>query len=127
MFSGENLLPRVTQFLGLSVSVVLQFAEERVLLSQQHFDVLHAHSDYPGANVRLKSVDTLARQKRGVVEICRPNSRFFTVTRCILNKLTKSLFECELCRRALWCYSSLFIALVVRTAMITRSCFYSEI
>lgn len=53
-----------THFLGLSVSVVLQFAEEGVLLGQQHFDILHTHSDYPGANVRLKSVDTLVGQRR---------------------------------------------------------------
>lgn len=48
-----------TQFLGLSVSVVLQFAEEGILLGQQYFDVLHTDSDYPGADVRLESVDTL--------------------------------------------------------------------
>lgn len=46
------------------MSVILQFAEEGVLLGQQHFDVLHTHSDYPGANVRLKSVDTLQGQRR---------------------------------------------------------------
>lgn len=53
-----------TQFLGLSMRVILQFTEEGVLLGQQHFDVLHAHSDYPGANIWLKSVDTLIG-KRG--------------------------------------------------------------
>lgn len=48
-----------TQCLGLSMSVVLQLAEERVLLGQQHFDVLHTHPDDPGADVRLQSVDAL--------------------------------------------------------------------
>lgn len=60
-----------THFLGLSVSVLLQFAEEGVLLGQQHFDVLHTHSDYPGANVRLKSVDTLVGQRGDVVVILK--------------------------------------------------------
>lgn len=55
-----NLAGR-TGLLGLSVSVGFQLAEEGVLLCQQHFDVLHAYSDYPGANIRLKSVDTLRR------------------------------------------------------------------
>lgn len=57
-----------TKFLGLSVGVFLQFAEVGVLLGQQHFDVLHAHSDYPGADVRLKSVDTLVRQRGDAVD-----------------------------------------------------------
>lgn len=56
-----------TYFLGLSVSIILQFAEEGVLLGQQHFNVLNTHSDYPGANIRLKSVDTLAGERRDVV------------------------------------------------------------
>lgn len=55
-----------TQFLGLSVSVVLQLAEEGVLLGQQNFDVLHTHSNYPGANIWLKSVDTLVGQSGGL-------------------------------------------------------------
>lgn len=53
----------LTQFLGLSVCVVLQFTEEGVLLGQQYFDVLYTHSDYPGANIWLKSVDTLIGQR----------------------------------------------------------------
>lgn len=59
-----------TDFLGLSVSVLLQLAEERILLSQQHFDVLHAHCDDPGANVGLERVDTLmgGRERRDVRE-----------------------------------------------------------
>lgn len=48
-----------TYFLGLSVGVILQFAEERVLLGQQNFNILHTHSDYPGADVWLKRVDAL--------------------------------------------------------------------
>lgn len=79
-----------TQFLGLSVSVVLQFAEEGVLLGQQHFDVLHTHSDYPGANVRLESVDTLVGQRRDVVDNLQTNilkPRLLTVTRRIKNEL----------------------------------------
>ena len=62
-----------TNFLGLSVSVLLQLAEEGVLLGQQHFDVLHTHCDYPGADVRLKSVDTLSGQ-RGDVLVNNPQS-----------------------------------------------------
>lgn len=42
----------------------LQFAEEGVLLGQQHFDVLHTHRDHPGANIWLKSVDTLVGERR---------------------------------------------------------------
>lgn len=89
-----------TYFLGLSVSVVLQFAEEGVLLGQQHFDVLHTHSDYPGANVRLKSVDTLQGQRR---ESCSQSqeqqnkSRFLTVTQRIKDEVIISISECELC------------------------------
>lgn len=52
-----------TYFLGLSVGVILQFAKEGVLLGQQNFDVLHTHTDYPGANVRLKSVDALVGER----------------------------------------------------------------
>lgn len=54
-----------TYFFGLGVSVALQLAEEGVLLGQQHFDVLHAHSDYPRANVGLQSVDALAGRGDG--------------------------------------------------------------
>lgn len=53
-----------THFLGLSMSAVLQLAEEGVLLGQQHFNVLHTHSDYPGVNIWLKSVDTLVGEER---------------------------------------------------------------
>ena len=58
----------LTHFLGLGVGVVLQLAEEGVLLGQQHFDVLHTHSDYPGANIRLESVDTLVGQRGDVAD-----------------------------------------------------------
>lgn len=57
-----------THLFGLSVRVVLQLAEEGVLLRQQHFDVVHAHSDYPGADVRLQSVNALAEQRRTRME-----------------------------------------------------------
>lgn len=62
----REFLATPTDFLGLSMSVVLQLAEEGVLLGQQHFNVLHTHSDYSGANVRLKSVDTLVGDRRDV-------------------------------------------------------------
>lgn len=54
-----------TYFFGLAVSVALQLAEEGVLLGQQHFDVLHAHSDYPRADVGLQSVDALVGRAGG--------------------------------------------------------------
>lgn len=68
-----------TDFLGLSMSVVLQLAEEGVLLGQQHFNVLHTHSDYSGADVRLKTVDTLVGERRDVLgkpcaDITNPDS-----------------------------------------------------
>lgn len=64
-----------TYFFGLSMSVALQFAEEGVLLGQQHFDVLHAHSDYPGANVGLQSVDALVGSRdRGKMSRAGPES-----------------------------------------------------
>lgn len=44
-------LAKHTYFLGLGVGVILQFAEEGVLLGQQNFNVLHTHSDYPGADI----------------------------------------------------------------------------
>lgn len=47
------------------MSVALQFAEEGVLLGQEHFDVLHAHSDYPRADVGLQSVDALVERGDG--------------------------------------------------------------
>lgn len=56
-------LARHTYFLGLSVGVILQFAKEGVLLGQQNFNVLHAHSDYPGADIWLKSVDALVGER----------------------------------------------------------------
>lgn len=56
-------LARHTYFLGLSVGVILQFAEERVLLGQQNFNILHTHSDYPGVDVWLKSVDALMGER----------------------------------------------------------------
>lgn len=52
-----------TYFLGLSVGVILQFAKEGVLLGQQNFNVLHTHSDYPGADIWLKSVDALVGER----------------------------------------------------------------
>lgn len=52
-----------TYFLGLSVGVILQFAKEGVLLGQQNFNVLHAHSNYPGADIRLKRVDALVEER----------------------------------------------------------------
>lgn len=59
-----------THFFGLGVSIVFQFAEERVLLGQQHFNVLHTHFDYPGANIWLKSVDTLVGETK---KLCLAN------------------------------------------------------
>lgn len=53
-----------TYFLGLSVGVILQFAEEGVLLGQQNFNVLHTHFDYSGADIWLKSVDALVKEMR---------------------------------------------------------------
>lgn len=47
------------------MGVTLQFAEERVLLGQQNFNILHTHSDYPGADVWLKSVDALMGERTG--------------------------------------------------------------
>lgn len=54
-----------TYFLGLSVGLILQFAKEGVLLGQQNFDVLHAHADDPGADVRLEGVDALVGERGG--------------------------------------------------------------
>lgn len=66
-------LVKHTDFLGLGVGVFLEFAEEGVLLGQQNFNVLHTHSDYPGADIWLKSVDALVGERRGE-EIHTPNA-----------------------------------------------------
>lgn len=45
------------------MGVILQFAQKGVLLGQQNFNVFHTHSDYPGADVWLKSVDALVGER----------------------------------------------------------------
>jgi len=48
------------------VSVALQFAEEGILLGEQQLDVLHAHGDHPGADIRVQRVDALVGERGGV-------------------------------------------------------------
>lgn len=81
------------------MSILLQFAEEGVLLGQQHFDVLHTHSDYPGVNIRLKSVDTLVGQRGDVddklqTNIINPDS--LQLHGAYKTSLIICLFECEI-------------------------------
>lgn len=74
-----------TYFLGLRVGVLLQFAQKGVLLGQQNFNVLHAHLDYPGADVWLKRVDALVGKRereeggRGVREEADSHSTNVTI------------------------------------------------
>lgn len=97
-----------TQFLGLSMRVILQFTKEGVLLGQQHFDVLHAHSDDPGANIRLKSVDTLTGQRGDGVDDLQTDIINWNSLQCIYNELISGFGV----NSAIWLpsYSSLFIS-----------------
>lgn len=80
------------------MGVIQQFAKEGVLLGQQNFDVLHTHSDYPGADVWLESVDALVGERGEGADTpsAMQSFRVFTVTACTVT----SKFRCERARAA---------------------------
>lgn len=83
------------------MGVILQFAEERVLLGQQNFNVLHTYSDYPGADIWLESVDALVGERRDQddTSCARVMNADSLQVRC--PKETSIIgFRCELCRAA---------------------------